>query len=183
MISDQINVHMARELGSLDRGHRVHVNKLSTGKRIATPGHDVGGYSLAIKHASAARRTQATLSNMQNVYSYAQTQEGVLQNIGKMYARMDELAAMSMDPTKTDTDRTLYDKEFQELRDRVVKSRSSTTCDFFAARNINSLVRVPLSVGMRPRRRRMPWMSRMPTTLITWQPSPATLNNPRLLCR
>ena len=122
MISDQINMHMARELGSLDRGHRVHVNKLSTGKRIATPGHDLGGYSLAIKHASAARRTQATLSNMQNVYSYAQTQEGVLQNVGKMYARMDELAAMAMDPTKTDADRALYDKEFQELRDRVVKS-------------------------------------------------------------
>ena len=45
MIIDQINVHIARELGSLDREHRVHVKKLSAGKRILMPGDDTGGYS------------------------------------------------------------------------------------------------------------------------------------------
>jgi hypothetical protein len=49
MIIDQINVHIARELGGLDREHRVHVKKLSAGKRILMPGDDAGGYSLAIK--------------------------------------------------------------------------------------------------------------------------------------
>ena len=59
MISDQINAHIARELGTLDREHRVHVKKLSTGKRILAPGDDAGGYSLAVKHGSAGRRNQA----------------------------------------------------------------------------------------------------------------------------
>ena len=104
MISDKINVQIARDLGVLDRGHRVHLNKLSSGKRIAKPGDDLGGYSLAVKHASANRRSNAMLSNLQNVYSYAQTQDGVLKNVGKMYARMDELATMAMDVTKTDLD-------------------------------------------------------------------------------
>ncbi|MDA0722807.1 MAG: flagellin, partial [Verrucomicrobia bacterium] len=122
MISDQINMHIARELGTLDREHRVHVKKLSTGKRILAPGDDAGGYSLAVKHGSAARRTQAMLTNLQNVLSYAQTQDGVLTSVGKVYKRMDELTAMAMDPTKTDSDRALYNKEFQELRDMAVRA-------------------------------------------------------------
>jgi flagellin-like hook-associated protein FlgL len=122
MISDQINVHIARELGGLDREHRVHVKKLSAGKRILMPGDDAGGYSLAVKHGSAGRRNQAMLTNLQNVYSYAQTQDGVLASVGKMYKRMDELATMAMDPTKTDADRALCDKEFQELRETAVRA-------------------------------------------------------------
>jgi flagellin-like hook-associated protein FlgL len=35
---------------------------------------------------------------------------------------MDELTAMAMDPTKTDSDRALYNKEFQELRDMAVRA-------------------------------------------------------------
>ena len=122
MISDQINVHIARELGSLDREHRVHVKKLSAGKRILMPGDDTGGYSLAVKHGSAGRRNQAMLANLQNVFSYVQTQDGVLASVGKIYKRMDELTAMAMDPTKTDSDRALYNKEFQELRDMAVRA-------------------------------------------------------------
>ena len=122
MISNQINAHIARELGTLDREHRVHVKKLSAGKRILAPGDDAGGYSLAAKHGSAARRTQAMLTNLQNVFSYAQTQDGVLASVGKVYKRMDELTAMAMDPTKTDSDRALYNKEFQELRDMAVRA-------------------------------------------------------------
>jgi flagellin-like hook-associated protein FlgL len=122
MISDQINMHIARELGTLDREHRVHVKKLSAGKRILAPGDDAGGYSLAVKHASAGRRTQAMLTNLQNVFSYTQTQDGVLASVGKVYKRMDELTAMAMDPTKTDSDRALYNKEFQELRDMAVRA-------------------------------------------------------------
>ena len=129
MISDKINVQIARDLGVLDRGYRVHLNKLSSGKRITNPGDDLGGYSLAVKYASANRRSNAMLSNLQNVYSYVQTQDGVLRNVGKMYARMDELATMAMDPTKTDSDRALYNEEFQELRDNVVRSYYQTFND------------------------------------------------------
>ena len=121
MISDQINAHIARELGTLDREHRAHVKKLSAGKRILAPGDDAGGYSLAVKHASVTRRHRAAVANVQNAYSYAQTQTGVLASVGKAYKRMDELAMMVLDPVKTDADRALYEKEFQELRDVVVR--------------------------------------------------------------
>jgi flagellin len=122
MISDQINMHIARELGALDREHRVHVKKLSAGKRILAPGDDAGGYSLAVKHASAGRRSQAMLANLQNVFSCVQTQDGVLASVGKIYKRVDELATMAMDPPKIDADRALYDKEFQELCDTAVRA-------------------------------------------------------------
>ena len=65
MISDQINMHIARDLGTLDREHRAHVKKLSAGKRILMPGDDAGGYSLAIKYGGAGRRNQAMPVNLQ----------------------------------------------------------------------------------------------------------------------
>ena len=121
MISDQINSHIARELGTLDREHRAHVKKLSAGKRILAPRDDAGGYSLAVKHASVSRRNRAAAVNLQNAHSYAQTQTGVLSTAAKAYERMDELATMVLDPLKTDADRSLHDNEFQELRDAVVR--------------------------------------------------------------
>ena len=43
------------------------------------------------------------------------SQDGFLQKIGNALDRMSELSVLSQDVTKTDSDRGLYDKEFQTL--------------------------------------------------------------------
>ena len=60
-------------------------------------------------------RINATTSNISNAVSFTQTQDGFLKKTQKALDRMSELAVLSQDITKTDSDRGLYDKEFKEL--------------------------------------------------------------------
>ena len=55
-----------------------------------------------------------------NAVSFAQTQDGFLNKVGKALDRMSELAMLAQDETKTNTDRALYDKEFQTLDSYIV---------------------------------------------------------------
>lgn len=105
----------------MEREHGAQLLKVSSAKRITTSGDDAGGLSLGLKHASASKRLRAALANLQNARSYVQTQDGVLGSVAAAYSRMEELAVMATDLTKTDAERALYDKEFQELRDSVVR--------------------------------------------------------------
>ncbi len=60
-------------------------------------------------------RIGATNSNIGNAVSYSQTQDGFLKKAQKALDRMGELAVLAQDVTKTTDDKTLYDKEYQEL--------------------------------------------------------------------
>ena len=60
-------------------------------------------------------RISAATTNISNAVSYTQTQDGFLKKTQKALDRMSELAVLSQDITKTDSDRGLYDKEFKEL--------------------------------------------------------------------
>ena len=64
-------------------------------------------------------RIQAAKDNIGNAISYSQTQDSFLEKIGNALDRMSELAVLAQDETKTDSDRSLYDKEFQKLDDFV----------------------------------------------------------------
>ena len=65
-------------------------------------------------------RIQAAKDNIGNAISYSQTQDSFLEKIGNALDRMSELAMLAQDETKTDSDRSLYDKEFQKLDDFIV---------------------------------------------------------------
>ena len=65
-------------------------------------------------------RIQAAKDNIGNAVSYSQTQDSFLEKIGNALDRMSELAMLAQDETKTDSDRSLYDKEFQKLDDFIV---------------------------------------------------------------
>ena len=54
-------------------------------------------------------------NNVGNAISFAQTQDGFLQMVGKAFDCMSELSIMSADFTKSDPDRALYNKEFTNL--------------------------------------------------------------------
>lgn len=64
------------------------------------------------------RRASETL---QNGLSYTDAQQAALQVVHEIYRRMSTLATMAQDITKTDSDRELYDREFQELREQVLE--------------------------------------------------------------
>ena len=81
------------------------ISKLSSGKRINRVGVDSGGHSQASSLDSKNTRDIATVQNIQNLISYSQTQDGVLESVGNILNRMGELAARALDITATDGDR------------------------------------------------------------------------------
>ena len=60
-------------------------------------------------------RLKAADSNVNNAVSYSQTQDGFLGKVKKALDRMSELAVLSQDITKVDSDRSLYQSEFSTL--------------------------------------------------------------------
>jgi flagellin len=91
------------------------LNRLSSGSRINSSFDDAGGLAVSMKMSAAIRRTDATAANVGNSISYLQTQDGVLKNADKILSRMSELSTLSLDVTKTDDDRALYNREFGVL--------------------------------------------------------------------
>jgi len=89
--------------------------RLSSGSKITQPSDDAAGLAVSLRFGAQIDRTTAAASNVSNAVSFTQTQDGFLQKIGDALDRMSELAVSSQDVTKTNSDRGLYDKEFQTL--------------------------------------------------------------------
>ena len=117
----------ARLLADTTSALQKSLKRLSTGSRIASIADDAGGSAVAYKFSSQVTRLNASRDNVSNALSLAQTQEGYLDKVAGALERMSELAMLATDETKSDTDRGLYQKELEELRDYIT---DVTTKDF-----------------------------------------------------
>jgi flagellin len=97
------------------------VAKLSSGKKNLRVGEDSGAHSQGKKLSSKNVRDIANVQNLQNFLSFTQSQDGVLDQVGKILHRMDEITTRALDITATDDDRENYNKEFLELADQLSK--------------------------------------------------------------
>lgn len=89
--------------------------RLSSGSKIVSPEDDVAGSAVSLRFDAQINRTNAAKSNVGNAVSLAQTQDGFLGKVGKALDRMSELSVLAQDVTKTDTDRGLYQQEYETL--------------------------------------------------------------------
>ena len=89
--------------------------RLSSGSKITSPEDDAAGLAVSTRFDAQVNRISAANSNVGNAISLAQTQDGFLQKVGKALDRMSELSTLSQDVTKTDSDRGLYNQEYQKL--------------------------------------------------------------------
>jgi len=89
--------------------------RLSSGSKIVSPEDDAAGLAVSTRFDAQINRINAASSNLGNAVSFAQTQDGFLQKVGTALDRMSELATLAQDVTKTDTDRGLYNTEYQKL--------------------------------------------------------------------
>jgi flagellin len=98
--------------------------RLSSGSRIVQPGDDAAGLAMASRIDAEVNRVQAAKQNIGNAISFTQTQHGFLDKISKALDRMSELAILAQDGTKTDADRGLYQKEFEEIQKFITSTAS-----------------------------------------------------------
>ncbi len=89
--------------------------RLSSGSKIVSPEDDVAGLAASLRFDAQISRITAAKSNVGNAISLAQTQDGFLSKVAKALDRMSELAVLAQDVTKTDTDRGLYQQEYETL--------------------------------------------------------------------
>jgi len=105
----------ARYLGESSGNLQKSLARLSSGSKIVEPQDDAAGMAVASRMDAQINRTEATRSNIGNAISYKQTQDGYLAKAAKALDRMSELATLAQDGTKTTTDLSLYNKEYETL--------------------------------------------------------------------
>ena len=105
--ADNLQTTQARLAKSLGR--------LSSGSKLTAPSDDAGGMGVSTRMDAKINRTDAANNNVSSAISFTQTQDGFLQKVGSALDRMSELSVLSQDITKSNSDRTLYQKEFSTL--------------------------------------------------------------------
>jgi flagellin len=100
------------------------LSRLSSGSKIVSPADDAAGLAVASRLDAQVQRLHAARSNVGNAISFTQTQDGYLKKIAKALDRMSELAILAQDVTKSDSDRSLYQTEFNQLQAYVSSTGS-----------------------------------------------------------
>jgi flagellin len=115
------------------------LKRLSTGSRIASIADDAGGSAVASKFSAQVTRLNASRANVGNMISFSQTQDGYMEKVAGALERMSELAMLSTDETKSNTDRALYEKEFDELQEFItaVQSKTFNGTTLFSSSSLN----------------------------------------------
>jgi len=89
--------------------------RLSSGSKINSPADDSAGLAVSMNLNAQIGRNTAANGNVSNAISLNQTQDGYLQQVANALNRMSELAVQAQDVTKSDSDRSLYQQEFNTL--------------------------------------------------------------------
>lgn len=105
----------SRQLGDSQALLNRSLARLSSGSKLINPSDDAAGFAVSARFDAQINRTQAAVDNIGNAISFSQTQDGYLKKVAKALDRMSELAMLAQDNTKSATDRSLYDTEFQNL--------------------------------------------------------------------
>jgi flagellin len=92
------------------------LNKLSSGSKIVNPSDDAGGLAVSMKLTATANREGDLQTNLSDVTSFAQTQDGALQVAGSILDRVSQLYTLNQDPTKNSSDLANYSDEFTQLQ-------------------------------------------------------------------
>ena len=120
-------LNASRNLGDSQGLLNRSLARLSSGSKLINPSDDAAGFAVATRFDAQISRTQAASDNIGNAISFSQTQDGYLKKVAKALDRMSELSMLAQDNTKSDTDRSLYNTEFQNLGKFV---EASSTRDF-----------------------------------------------------
>jgi len=99
--------------------------RLSSGSKIVNPSDDPAGLAESISLNAQIGQTSAANSNVGNAVSFAQTQDGYLQQIGSALDQMATLAVEAQDGTKTNAERADYQKEFSTLATYITNTGST----------------------------------------------------------
>jgi flagellin len=95
------------------------LEELSSGSKVNSPSDDSAGLAVSMNLTEQMGDNSAAADNVNDAISFNQTQDGYLQQVDSALNRMSELSVQSQDVTKSNSDRTLYQQEFNTLANYV----------------------------------------------------------------
>lgn len=112
----------SRNLMETSKGLSASLARLSSGSKLSNPSDNAGGFAVSMRLDAQLKRLSAAEDNVGNALSFSQTQDGYLKKVAKALDRLGELAMLSLDETKSNVDRSLYNTEFVNLQQFVIKT-------------------------------------------------------------
>jgi len=112
----------SRNLMETSKGLSASLARLSSGSKLSNPSDNAGGFAVSMRLDAQLNRLAAAEDNVGNALSFSQTQDGYLKKVAKALDRLGELAMLSLDETKSNVDRSLYNTEFVNLQQFVIKT-------------------------------------------------------------
>ena len=101
--------------------HAKSVERIASGTRLVATSEDPGAYSVALKLQFSARALDAVEKGLVNAQSFLQAQEAGLVAIGSAVERLNQLATMIQDPTRSVGDAEASILEMNQLREEIVR--------------------------------------------------------------
>lgn len=102
-------------------------SQLSSGERIVRAADDPAGLAISERMKSMIRSNSQAERNTNDSISLLQVAEGSLNTMQGIASRLRELSMQSSSDTVSDMDRSIIDKEFQQLKREVERITASTS--------------------------------------------------------
>jgi flagellin len=112
-------MNTATLLGQSSAALNQSLTRLSSGSQITSPADDSAGLAVSLSLVSQEGENTAASNNIADAVSFNQTQDGYLSQVTSALDRMSELSVQAQDVTKSDSDRSLYQEEFNTLASYV----------------------------------------------------------------
>ena len=113
--------------------------RLSSGSKITSPADDSAGLAVSMQLVAQMGRNTAASNNVGDAISFNQTQDGYLSQLANALNRMSELSLQAQDVTKSNSDRGLYQQEFNTLANYInnVATKEFNGVSLFNGDNLN----------------------------------------------
>ncbi len=100
--------------------------RLSSGSSIVNASDNPAGLAESVSLNAQIGQTNAANANVSNALSFAQTQDGYLQQVGSALDQMASLAVEAQDPTKSSSELSDYNGEFTALAGFITSAAGQT---------------------------------------------------------
>lgn len=120
------NITALTTLNKTNKNNKASLEKLSSGLRINRAADDASGLAISEKMRGQIRGLNQAAQNIQDGISLIQTAEGAMQEIHAILQRMNEIAVQAANGTLNDSDRTLINEEFMQLKEAIHKVSKDT---------------------------------------------------------
>ena len=138
-------MNAARNLTATYNNLATSVNRLSSGLRINSAADDAAGLAIRELMRSDIAVLKQGIRNANDAISLLKTMDGAAQVIDEKLIRMRELAEQSATGTYSDTQRTIMNNEFGEMRNEIDRIAAAT--DFNEIKLLNNSAQVKIHFG------------------------------------